>query len=31
MSTGDFPEELSQAMLVGAMLVGKLGVRYMAL
>ena len=27
MSTGDFPESLSQAMLVGTMLVGRLGVR----
>ena len=26
MSTGDFPESLSQAMLVGIMLVGRLGV-----
>ena len=27
MSIGDFPESLSQAMLVGVMLVGQLGVR----
>ena len=27
MSLGDFPEDLSQAMLVGMMLVGKSGVR----
>ena len=26
MSTGDFPESLSQAILVGIMLVGRLGV-----
>ena len=26
MSIGDFPESLTQAMLVGTMLVGKLGV-----
>ena len=26
MSTGDFPESLSRAMLVGTMLVGRLGV-----
>ena len=28
MSTGDFPESSTQAMLVGTMLVGKLGVRH---
>ena len=28
MSIGDFPESLSQAMLVGTMLVGRLGVSY---
>ena len=27
MSIGDLPESLSQAMLVGTMLVGRLGVR----
>ena len=28
MSIGDFPESLSQAMLVGTMLVGRLGVSF---
>ena len=31
MSVGDFPESLSQAMLIGMMLVGRLGVRLLSI